>query len=46
MTDKGIVWIVAGAVMFWLAILFPETAGAVFLGFKHFGQSAAAHFSR
>jgi hypothetical protein len=44
MTDKGIVWIVAGAVTFWLAILFPDATGAVLLAFKHFGQSAASHF--
>jgi hypothetical protein len=32
MTDKGIVWIVVGALVFWLAILFPQTTGAVLMG--------------
>ena len=46
MTDKGIVWIVVGALLFWLAILFPQTTGAVLTGVRHFGLSVGYFFAR
>ncbi len=30
MKDKGVIWLSVGAVVFWLAVLFPETTGHVF----------------
>jgi len=44
--DNTIIWLVGGAVVFWLAILFPETTGHVFTAIKNFGQSMMAPFSR
>jgi len=44
--DKSIIWLVGGAVVFWLAILFPETTGDVLTAIKHLGQSMMSPFSR
>jgi len=44
--DNTIIWLVVGAIVFWLAILFPDATGQVFTAIKHVGQSMMAPFSR
>jgi len=45
MSDNAVIWLVAGAVVFWLAILFPGATGHVFTVVKHFGQAMVSPFS-
>jgi hypothetical protein len=45
MKDKTIIWMVVGALLFWLAILFPETAGKVFRAIGEFGHAVVSFFS-
>jgi len=45
MKDKAIIWMVVGALAFWLAILFPETAGKVFRALGQFGHAVVSFVS-
>jgi hypothetical protein len=44
--DNSIIWLVVGAAVFWLAILFPETTGHLLTAMKHLGQSVMSRLSR
>ena len=42
MKDQAIIWMVVGALLFWLAILFPETTVKVFRALRDFGHSVVS----